>query len=97
MVNNSAKQTKPTICHVVHMMHVGGAEILAREFAQRFKGDFNVVFACLDACGSLGEELRTQGWTVEVIGRKSGFDYGCASRLARFIRQQHVDIIHAHQ
>jgi L-malate glycosyltransferase len=86
-----------TICHVLHTMRIGGAEVLAKEYAQHTHQDFDVVFACLDDLGELGEGLRQDGYTVEVIRRKSGFDLGCAKRLAKFLCQQQVSLVHAHQ
>lgn len=87
----------PTICHVLHTMHVGGAEILAAAYARRAAPAFRSVFACLDDLGQLGAKLRDEGFTVEVVGRRPGFDWRCAQRLARFLRRERVDLIHAHQ
>lgn len=87
----------PTICHVLHSMSVGGAEILARAYAKQVSGWLRVVFACLDECGQLGEQLRDEGYTVEVLNRSPGFDMACVARLSRFLRQQRVELVHAHQ
>jgi L-malate glycosyltransferase len=88
---------RPTICHVLHTLHVGGGEILARKFALECSKDYRPVFALLDEVGSLGEELRREGYVVEVFHRKPGFDLGCARRLGRFLRRQSVSVVHAHQ
>ncbi len=88
---------QPTICHVLHSLHVGGAEVLAAQLARKFSADFRVVFACLDDLGSLGETLRREGFAVHVLGRKEGLDWRCARRLAAILRQERVDVIHAHQ
>lgn len=88
---------RPTICQLVHSLSVGGAEILAREFALRSTGDFRFVFACLDDCGSLGEDLKASGYPVAVLGRRPGFDVSCIRKLAQFCHQQRVGLIHAHQ
>jgi glycosyltransferase involved in cell wall biosynthesis len=71
--------------------------VLAREFAVRARESFRTVFVCLDRLGSLGESLQRNGYRVEVLSRKSGFDDRCARRLARFCRKQNVSLIHAHQ
>ncbi len=89
--------TGPTICHVLHTMHVGGAEILAAAYARHSTPEFRVVFACLDDLGQLGSRLREEGFRVEVLGRRPGFDWRCAQRLSRFIRREQVNLIHAHQ
>jgi hypothetical protein len=86
-----------TICQVLHSLTIGGAEVLAAELARRLADRYRFVFACLDDLGLLGEQLRREGFLVEVLGRKSGFDVRCVRRLAEFARAQHVDLIHAHQ
>jgi glycosyltransferase involved in cell wall biosynthesis len=76
---------------------VGGAELLAARLARRMRDDFRFVFACLDEAGPLGEELRADGFPVHVIGRRPGLDLGCPLRLARLLRREGVDVVHAHQ
>lgn len=87
----------PTICQVLHSLNVGGAEVLAYRLAKRLRERYRFVFACLDDLGPLGEELRAAGSVVEVLARKSGFDFACARRLAQFARHHDVDLLHAHQ
>jgi len=88
---------KPIVCQVLHTLQVGGAEVLAARLARRLAGRFEFVFACLDGLGTLGAELRAEGFTVEVLGRKNGLDIGCVRRLARFARERQADLLHAHQ
>jgi glycosyltransferase involved in cell wall biosynthesis len=88
---------RPTICHVLHTLQVGGGEVLARNFAAANSSEFRPVFAVLDEIGSLGKELRKEGYLVEVIGRRAGFDIACAARLGSFFRSESVAIVHAHQ
>lgn len=90
------KNHRPTICHLVLSLDVGGAELLARDYIARAAGDFRSVAACLDRAGSLAASLRQAGCPVAVIGRGRGIDLGCAWRLARFCRAERVDLIHAH-
>ena len=88
---------QPTVCQLVLALNVGGAEILAKEFAMHARGAIRSVFVCLDQSGPLGEELERAGFTVEVLNRRPGFDLGCAWRLARFCRKHRVKLIHAQQ
>jgi glycosyltransferase involved in cell wall biosynthesis len=81
----------------VHSLHYGGAELLARRFAVGLQSEFRPVFACLDALGPLGEEVREAGVPVCVLRRRPGFDLRCAWRLSRWLRRQKVDLVHAHQ
>jgi glycosyltransferase involved in cell wall biosynthesis len=86
-----------TVCQVLHSLQVGGAEVLAARLARGLRGACRFVFACLDELGTLGEELRAEGFPVEVLGRQSGVDWRCAWRLARLLRRERVDLVHAHQ
>jgi len=88
---------RPVVGQVLHSLAVGGAEFLARQFAQQSAGEVTTVFACLDTLGELGEGLRHQGYCVEVLGRRPGFDYDVARRLAAFCREHQVSVLHAHQ
>ncbi|HUE73638.1 MAG TPA: GT4 family glycosyltransferase PelF [Pirellulaceae bacterium] len=88
---------KPVICQLVHTLNVGGAELLARQFAEAARDRYRFVFVCLDAPGVMAEELAAQGYAIEVIGRKAGFDLACAWRLGRVLRRHGVELVHAHQ
>ncbi len=86
-----------TVAELTHTLHVGGAEVLAARFARALRGQFRFAFFCLDDLGPLGEQLREEGFPVEVIGRREGIDLRCPWRLARALRRHNVDLIHAHQ
>jgi glycosyltransferase involved in cell wall biosynthesis len=86
-----------TVCQLLHGMTVGGAEILAARLARRLCGTYRFVFACLDEVGPLGDDLRAEGFPVALLGRKPGLDWGCPIRLARLLREENVDVVHAHQ
>ena len=92
-----ALESPKSICHVLHTLNVGGAEVLAAAYGRRNRDEFRIVFACLDELGQLGAQLRDEGFTVEVVGRRPGFDLGCARRLARMFREHSVGLVHAHQ
>jgi glycosyltransferase involved in cell wall biosynthesis len=89
--------SRPTNCQLLHGLRVGGAEVLAARLARRLGDEFRFVFVCLDELGTLGEELRGDGFTVHVLGRRPGVDWRCASRLAAILRVERVDLVHAHQ
>src|SRR5262249_32442424 len=58
---------------------------------------YRFCFVCLDELGTLGEELRAEGHSVEVLGRRPGVDWRIPWRLSRLLARQHVQLIHAHQ
>jgi glycosyltransferase involved in cell wall biosynthesis len=88
---------KPTVCQLLHTLKVGGAEVLAARLARGLGDRFRMIFACLDELGTLGEELRGEGFPVEVLERRPGVDWGCSRRLRRFLRRENVGLVHAHQ
>lgn len=96
MINVSHNRL-PTICQVVHSLHIGGAELLVTELSRALRDQFRFVFACLDGDGPLAEQLRDEGHVVEVLNRRPGIDWSCGRRLAAFLREQQVDAVHAHQ
>lgn len=88
---------RPTICQLLHGLPIGGAEVLADRFVRCLSDRYRFVIACLDQVGTLGEGLEADGYRVTLLGRKPGLDFGCARRLARFLREEKVDLIHAQQ
>lgn len=96
--DGACPNTRPvTVCQVLHGLSVGGAEILATGLARRLRREFRFVFACLDELGMLGRQLRAEGFPVCVLHRRPGLDTNCIRRLAQFLRNEQVDLIHAHQ
>jgi glycosyltransferase involved in cell wall biosynthesis len=82
---------------VLHGLWVGGAEVLAARLARQLRDSYRFVFLCLDELGTLGAELRSEGFPVEVVGRRPGVDWRCSRRLAQLINRYHVDLLQAHQ
>ncbi|MEZ6060836.1 MAG: glycosyltransferase [Planctomycetaceae bacterium] len=89
--------TRPTVCHVIHALGVGGAEVLVDQMVRRLSGDYRCVVAVLDAVGQIGAQLRADGFVVEHLRRQSGIDVRCAARLNAFVKREGVDLLHAHQ
>ena len=88
---------RPTICHVIHALGVGGAEVLVNQMMRRMSDDFRCVVAVLDDIGEIGHQLRADGFIVEHLNRQPGIDRACARRLDTFAAQQNAAILHAHQ
>jgi L-malate glycosyltransferase len=86
-----------TVCQILHGLKVGGAEILAAQLARKLNRDYRFLFICLDELGSLGSELRDDGFTVEVLDRRPGLDLRCVRRLSEIVRRARVDVLQAHQ
>lgn len=88
---------RPVICQLVHTLNVGGAEVLAGNLARRLRDRYRFVFLCLDELGPGADQLRDEGFTVEVIGRRPGLDWRCPLRLAARWRHHNVELVQAHQ
>jgi L-malate glycosyltransferase len=88
---------QPTICHLLHTLHVGGAEVLAARLGRQLRSECRFLYVCLDEAGTIGEELRAEGFPVEVVERRQGVDWRCALRLAKIFEREQVDLVHAHQ
>jgi glycosyltransferase involved in cell wall biosynthesis len=86
-----------TICQVLHTLNVGGGEMLAARLARQLGDRFRFIFMCLEEVGTLGEELRREGFPVWSVERRPGIDWRCTWRLAKLLRQERVDLLHVHQ
>lgn len=87
----------PTICHVIHALGVGGAEVLVDQMMRQMSDEFRCVVAVLDDVGEIGEQLRRDGFVVEHLRRQPGIDRNCAQRLRAFADREGAMMLHAHQ
>jgi len=86
------------VAFVVHKMQVAGAEVLVRETIHRLGRCIEPTIFCLDAIGSIGEELLAEGVPVICLNRiAQGRDLGVSRRMAREIRDRKIQVVHAHQ
>lgn len=89
--------SRPTVCHVIHALGVGGAEVLVDVMVRRLSEHYRCVVAVLDEVGEIGEQLRADGFVVEHLQRQPGIDTKCAKRLDAFAKREGVGLLHAHQ
>jgi len=88
---------RPTVCHVIHALGVGGAEVLVDQMVRLLGDEFRCVVAVLDEIGEIGQRLQREGFVVEHLHRQPGIDRGCAQRLREFADREGAKILHAHQ
>ena len=88
---------RPTICHVIHALGVGGAEVLVDQMIRRMQKDFRCIVAVLDEIGEIGTRLQDDGFIVEHLHRQPGIDRSCATRLRQFADREGAEVLHAHQ
>jgi L-malate glycosyltransferase len=87
----------PTIAHVLHRLYLAGAEVLAADLARRMSDRYRFVFLCLDEIGPLGQKLAGEGFPVIDLQRHPGIDWSVARRIRGIVREQRIDLLHAHQ
>lgn len=83
---------------VVHGLAVGGTERMVAGLARHLDArGHGVLISCLGELGSIGEDLRQEGFAVILHERRAGFDASLALRLAHVTRENVATIVHAHQ
>ena len=82
---------------VVHVMQVAGAEVLVRETIRRLGSALQPMIFCLDAVGTIGEQLRAEGVDIVCLNRRPGWDFSVSRRLASAIQERGIEVVHAHQ
>src|SRR5258708_4681057 len=85
---------QPRVTHLVESLEIGGAERLVSDFV-RGRGKDRTTVICLEVSGSLGEELRRNGFRVGVAGMK-GPRWKTLLRLRRLLKEHRPDILHCH-
>lgn len=87
----------PRVLHLIHHLHIGGAETLLAELLPCLaQAGFDVQVGCLDSRGPLFDVLRERGVPAHFIGRRRGFDYAALRRLSVLLRALRVDILNTH-
>lgn len=95
--SHTEQDSRPTVCHVIHALGVGGAEVLVNQMVRELAGDYRCIVAVLDEVGEIGTQLQNDGFIVEHLHRGEGIDRACAARLNDLVLREHVSLLHAHQ
>ncbi|MFC1668290.1 glycosyltransferase [Chlamydiota bacterium] len=91
-------QTKCAVLQVNHSLGVGGAEKVIVNIARNIsKEKYVFYFICLDFLGDIGNRLKQEGYTVEVLERRPGWDFRIVKLIHDFILENSIKIVHAHQ
>jgi glycosyltransferase involved in cell wall biosynthesis len=88
---------KPRICHLLEGNTVADAHVLSARLVQRFRSEYRFTLVSLGEPSPVLKELRHEGVTVRVIKHRLGLDWKCCARLARVLRDEKVELVHAHQ
>jgi L-malate glycosyltransferase len=88
---------RPVIAYVVNSLDPGGTERLVVEMALALQKRYRIVVYCLDTPGQWAARLREAGILVRCLWRQPGLDVALAARMARCLRLDGVELLHAHQ
>jgi glycosyltransferase involved in cell wall biosynthesis len=84
------------VMHAIDTLNPGGAERMLVDLANQTKRDGHDVCVCITRSGtSLAEELDKR-IRVHVLNRSRRFDHSAMKAMASIIRDEKVDLIHAH-
>jgi glycosyltransferase involved in cell wall biosynthesis len=84
---------------LIDSLHVGGAEALAVTFARHVdRSRVELFVCCLNSIGGnpLEADLRATGVTPLNLGARNLRDIRAFRRLIDFVREQEIDLLHAH-
>lgn len=82
---------------LIWSLEMGGAERVASGIALGLdKALYEVIVICMNHEGVLAGELKKQGIRVIALHKKPGLDFGMLRKLKKVLREERVEILHAH-
>jgi glycosyltransferase involved in cell wall biosynthesis len=84
------------VAQIIDELPPDGAERLLVDLMRRRSGRFRYVIVCLVKGGPLESEFAALGIPVVIIGRTRKLDIGMVFKLARWMRQEQVAVVHTH-
>jgi len=89
---------KRRVMHVALSLDIGGLETVIKELCQRLDSSrFTSEVLCLQGYDPDNvEELKARDIPIHLMRKRHKFDLGYFFRVARLIRRQGVDVLHAH-
>ena len=85
------------VVHIVEDLKIGGIErVIAGIVRGIDKSRYEVCVWCLSRGGEIADELNQEGFIVEILGMKSHRDPFFYLKLAKKLRREKIDILHAH-
>jgi glycosyltransferase involved in cell wall biosynthesis len=85
--------SKPRVIHLVESLEIGGAEKLVCDLVSGRGADRTSVI-CLELIGALGDQLRAEGFHVDLAGLEPR--WSTALRVRRLLQRDRPDILHCH-
>jgi glycosyltransferase involved in cell wall biosynthesis len=92
-----ALQSKVKVLHLIHSLEMGGAQkVIANLVKHHDRERFIPAVGSLRRAGPLESLMHRAGAEVVYFDKKSPVDIGCASRLRRYIGNEGIGIVNAH-
>ena len=90
---------KINLLHVTYDMHIGGTEQVIKNLVEATdRSLFNTSILCIESpIGPFGEMLSDQGFHIDSLSRKQGFDVKLIFEIRKYIISNNIDILHCHQ
>jgi len=85
------------VLYILHTLERAGVEKFVCDLICKNENVIEAQVVCLDKQGALADKLKARGIKIYCTNRKSGIDISQAFKIAKIIRQNKPDIIHAHQ
>ena len=97
-VDITMTQKKLNLVQVTHDLNIGGLQQVVVNLCRALNRDlFNITVLCLREKGPFTQELEDIGINVHLIEQKEdGADYLAFFKVAKFLRENEVDVIHTH-
>jgi glycosyltransferase involved in cell wall biosynthesis len=85
------------VLYVIWSLGLGGAEQIVISLAKGLdRNRFRPYVACLNDEGRFAEELTREGIEVFSLNKARGLDWSVVPKLVRIIRENNVNVVHAH-
>jgi glycosyltransferase involved in cell wall biosynthesis len=80
-------------------MHIGGTEQVIKNLVEATdRSLFNTSILCIESpIGPFGKILSEQGYQIDSLSRKEGFDVRLIFQIREYIIRNSIDIVHCHQ
>jgi sugar transferase (PEP-CTERM/EpsH1 system associated) len=85
------------VLHLIPGLEIGGLEIMVANLVEGLdRRAFAPALCCFDRLGPLRERLEHHAVPVHLLARRPGIDLRYPPRLARFLRDSGIDLLHLH-
>jgi len=88
------------VLHVITKLPVGGVENMLSKIVKGYdKERFRASVCCIKEGGAIADELRSTGYSLEILNRMKGhgFDWRAVIALSTLIKREHIHILRTHQ